>query len=126
MWTFLENSNLIPRGLCMAWEPSLLWLQAGSDFVIGIAFFSIPLALVLALRRRQAVSFGALFGLFAAFILACGTTRFVSILTLWHPAYWLEGGIKAVAAILSLTTACLVWPCVKGVEQSEAQYRAVG
>ena len=36
--------------------------------------------------------------LFAAFILACGTTHLMGIWTLWHPDYWVDGGIKLVTA----------------------------
>ena len=30
--------------------------------------------------------------------------------TLWAPAYWLDGGVKAVTALLSVATAILLWP----------------
>jgi two-component sensor histidine kinase len=48
--------------------------------------------------------------LFVAFILACGTTHLMAILTLWVPAYGIEGLIKLVTAILSIATAALLWP----------------
>src|SRR4051812_24177697 len=48
--------------------------------------------------------------MFALFILACGATHFLSIWTLWHPDYGLEGVVKAVTAVVSLITAIALWP----------------
>jgi PAS domain S-box-containing protein len=50
--------------------------------------------------------------MFAAFILACGTTHFFEVWTLWHPDYGIQGLIKAVTAAASLSTAVLLWPLV--------------
>jgi diguanylate cyclase (GGDEF)-like protein/PAS domain S-box-containing protein len=133
MWTFLaglgldgfglDASGLTPHGFCLLWEPGLIWLHAGSDLITGAAYFAIPAALVLALRRRRHTAFGRMFWLFAAFILACGMTHFLAIVTLWVPAYYLEGVAKAVTALLSLGTACLIWPIVDAVERSEIRFR---
>lgn len=108
----LQPSGLTPHGFCLLWEPALLWLQATSDALIGIAYYSIPLALVNFVRRRHDIVFGWIFWLFAAFILACGTTHFLSILTLWQPFYWLEGTVKALTALLSVVTAIALWPLI--------------
>jgi PAS domain S-box-containing protein len=42
---------------------------------------------------------------FWGIILACGTTHIVAVWTLWHPDYWLFGGIKLITALVSLYTA---------------------
>ena len=96
---------LTPHGFCLAWEPGLIWLQAGSDLVIAASYYSIPLALVVFARRRTDLAFRWISSLFAAFILACGTTHLFSVLTLWVPAYWAEGVVKAVTAVISIVTA---------------------
>ena len=49
-------------------------------------------------------------GLFAMFILACGTTHLVSIYVLWVPAYGLEAAIKVLTALASIATAVLLVP----------------
>ncbi len=46
--------------------------------------------------------------IFAAFIVACGTTHLFSIITLWQPLYWQEGLLKLLTAVLSLTTAIVM------------------
>ena len=74
-----------------------------------MSYYSIPFALLYFLARRRDLVFSGVIALFAAFILACGTTHLMSIWTLWHPDYWLDGGIKAATAIMSLITAVLLW-----------------
>ena len=107
-----QPSGLTPHGFCLLWEPGLIWLHAVSDTLIMMAYYSIPLALIHFVRRRRDVAFSWIFWLFAAFILACGTTHLMSIVTLWEPLYWLDGAIKAITAILSVSTAIVLWPLI--------------
>jgi PAS domain S-box-containing protein len=53
--------------------------------------------------------------LFAAFIVACGTTHAMSVVTLWVPAYYLDGILKAATAALSICTAATLWPLMPGL-----------
>jgi hypothetical protein len=92
------------------WQPALIWLHVVSDAIVGLSYFSIPVALTVFLARRRDIEFGWLLILFAVFIMACGTTHFMSILVLWIPVYGLEGLIKALTAIASVLTAVLLWP----------------
>ena len=108
----MRIADFTPHGFCLAWDPGLIWLQAGSDLLIAIAYYSIPAALLIFLRRRRDLAFRPLFGLFAAFILACGTTHVLAVVTLWQPVYWLDGGVKAVTAALSVATAIVMWPLI--------------
>ncbi len=108
-WLF-DPSGLTPHGFCLLWEPGLLWLHAVSDIAIGCAYFSIPVALSMFARRRQDLVFRPVFRLFAAFILLCGTSHWLSVLTLWTPAYGLEGVVKALTAAVSLVAAVALWP----------------
>jgi PAS domain-containing protein len=43
--------------------------------------------------------------MFGAFIISCGTSHLMAVWTLWHPDYWLSGGIKLTTALISLYTA---------------------
>jgi len=109
---FVYPINLTPHGYCLLWAPGLIWLHAGSDLVIGLAYFSIPLALAWFYHKRTDLHFRWVLLLFVAFILACGMTHFMAIYTLWVPAYGVEGLIKLVTALLSVGTAALLWPMV--------------
>jgi two-component sensor histidine kinase len=106
----LNPSGLTPHGFCLSWAPGLVALHAGSDVVIGLAYLSIPLAIAAFIKRRPDIQYSWVAYLFVAFILACGTTHLMAILTLWVPAYGVEGLIKLVTAILSIATAAILWP----------------
>lgn len=108
----LNPSGLTPHGFCLSWAPGLVALHAASDAVIGIAYFSIPLALASFVGQRRDLQYGWVAYLFVAFIMACGTTHLFSILTLWVPAYGVEGLVKLLTAVLSILTAVLLWPLI--------------
>ena len=80
------------------WQPGLIWTYALSDTGIALAYFSIPAMLAVIARRRSDLVFRPLLWLFAAFIMLCGTTHWLEILTLWAPAYGAEAIVKAATA----------------------------
>jgi signal transduction histidine kinase len=115
IWEWLLNpAGLTAHGFCLSWAPGLIALHAGADAVVGLSYFSIPVALAWFVRQRLDLHshFRWTIYLFVAFILACGTTHLFSILTLWVPAYGVEGLVKAVTAVLSIVTAAALWPLV--------------
>ncbi len=86
----------------------VMGLHIGSDLLIALSYFVIPLALRFFVQRRD-IEFSWIFLLFGAFILGCGCTHLLSIWTLWHPIYRFEALVKAVTAAVSVLTAlCLV------------------
>jgi len=106
----LGARGLAPHGFCLLWDPALIWTHVISDALIGVAYFSIPVALGYFLIRRRDVAFGWVAWLFAAFITACGVTHFLSIWVLWNPDYGPEALVKAVTAAVSVATAIALWP----------------
>ncbi|GGF41281.1 hypothetical protein GCM10011611_54620 [Aliidongia dinghuensis] len=110
---FFDNSALLARSTCLFGRPDLLWLNAISDTAIGLAYYSIPIALIVFLARRRSVEFTGLIALFATFIIAGGTTHFFSVWTLWNADYAAEGLAKAATAIVSVLMAILIWPTMR-------------
>ena len=106
----LNTSMYSPHGICLLWEPELIWLHVVSDTVIALAYFSIPFALAIFVSKRRDVEFGWVFWAFAVFIMACGVTHVMSIYTLWVPIYGIEGITKALTAVASIITAAMLWP----------------
>jgi signal transduction histidine kinase len=102
----------LPHGFCISWEPTLLMLQVASDSLIALSYYSIPLTLLYFVARRPIPGYTWVPALFAAFILACGTTHLFEIVTLWYPVYWMQGYVKAATAAVSLATAVMIWPLV--------------
>ena len=105
-------ATFLPHGACLAWRPDLVALHAVSDFLIGVAYFSIPLAIMTFVRRRKDIEFRGVYLLFAAFIFACGATHLLGVYTLWTPLYGLEGIVKMATALVSLATAAMLWPLI--------------
>lgn len=106
----LGAQGLPPHGFCLFWDPVLIWTHVVADLLIGLAYFSIPVVLVVFMIRRGDVQFRWVVWMFAAFILACGATHFFSILTLWVPAYGAQGLLKLATAAVSVGTAIALWP----------------
>jgi hypothetical protein len=104
-------SMLIPHGACLLWKPELIWLNAISDAMVACAFFTTAFVLgSYVWRRRRDVMFRGVFWSLAIFAAVCGVTRLLSILTLWVPAYGIEGLANGFLALISvaLTAAMLL------------------
>jgi signal transduction histidine kinase/CheY-like chemotaxis protein len=102
-------STLIPHGACLLWTPELVWLNAISDTLIAGAFFATAFVLTSFLWRRwHDVMFRGVFWALTIFFAMCGTTRLLSILTLWVPAYGIEALTKAFLALVSLAVIAAV------------------
>src|SRR6266700_6431179 len=100
----LDMSTLTPHGACLLWEPGLIWLNAISDALVAAAFFATAFVLTSFLWRRwHDVMFRGVFWVLAIFFAMCGVTRLLSILTLWVPAYGVEGATKGFLALVSLS-----------------------
>jgi signal transduction histidine kinase len=106
----LIGGRFAPHGYCLLWDPWLVWTMAVSDTLIALAYFSIPVALVIFVRRRRDIAFGSMFWLFALFIMACGLTHVAALWNLWNGAYAMEAAIKALTAAASVLTAIMLWP----------------
>jgi two-component system cell cycle sensor histidine kinase/response regulator CckA len=107
-----SSSGFMPHGFCYTWNPYVIWLNAASDALISLAYYTIPLTLVYFVRRRRDLAFHWIFLGFALFIVACGTTHVMEVWSIWYPMYWLTGVIKAVTATVSVATAAALIPLV--------------
>jgi len=99
----------MPHGHCYLWDPALLWTHVVSDLVIGLSYVAISatLAYMVAKTRRE-LPFHWMVLAFGIFIIACGSTHFAEIWTVWHPDYWFSAFVKVVTALASVTTAILL------------------
>jgi signal transduction histidine kinase len=101
----MDMSTLLPHGASLLWKPELIWLNAISDALIAGGCLTTAFVLALFAWRRgrdMLFAFRAAFWVFAIFFTICGATRLLSILTLWVPAYGIEGLTKGVLALISV------------------------
>lgn len=109
----LFSADYMPHGNCYFWTPDLVWLHAVSDSLIGLSYWAITITLgVLVYKTRKDIPFAKMFVAFGIFIITCGTTHLMDVLTLWDPYYWLSGSIKLVTAVASVATAVALPPVI--------------
>lgn len=107
-----DSTGFMPHGHCYLWRPELVVLHVTSDVLIAASYFVIPALMLSFLRRRRDVPLRPVFVAFALFIISCGTTHLMEIVTLWDPRYWASGLVKAFTAVVSIGTVALLIPAV--------------
>jgi PAS domain S-box-containing protein len=107
-WVFYTG-RFMSHGHCYLWKPELVGLHVVSDALIFLAYAAISLTLLYLVRRaRHEIPFQWMFVAFGTFIIACGCTHLMEVVTIWTPVYWLSGMVKAVTALASVATAVML------------------
>src|SRR5437667_7014213 len=79
-----QASGYMPHGHCYLWQPDLIALHGVSDLLIGVSYLAISLTLAyLVHRARDLIPFQWMVIAFGLFIIACGLTHFMELITLW-------------------------------------------
>src|SRR5689334_4507479 len=105
-----DIDRFMPHGHCYQWDPGILWTSVISDALIFAAYVSIPFTLVFQImRKRKDLPFNRMFVCFGVFIVACGLTHLMEIITVWKPYYPISALIKAVTAAASVPTAIILF-----------------
>jgi two-component system, cell cycle sensor histidine kinase and response regulator CckA len=105
----LLSSNFLPHWYCLAGNTRLLWTTVLGDLFIGLSYVVISATLVRILRRAgKALPYQGFFWAFGLFIVSCGVTHFLEILTIWQPVYWLAASAKILTAVSSVGTAIVL------------------
>jgi two-component sensor histidine kinase len=105
----LLATNFLPHLYCYLRNPALVWTLVVADALIGTAYLaiSVTLAYVVFKVRRDLPLHWVLLA-FGLFIIACGGTHFMEVLTIWIPAYVLSAAVKLFTAVASVTTAVVL------------------
>jgi PAS domain S-box-containing protein len=77
-----------------------------------LAYVAIPIVLIYFTRRRRDLPFPWMFWMFGAFIIGCGTTHLMEVITSATPVYRLSGVVKLLTAGVSVATAVALVPLV--------------
>lgn len=104
-WNGWFSSDFMPIGHTYLWQPEIVWTHVVADSLIAAAYFSISIIMLVFLSKRRDVPFHWMFVLFAAFILACGTTHVLEVITVWNPIYAVDALVKVATALISLAAA---------------------
>ncbi len=100
------SESYLPHAYCYLQKPSLVWTHVAADSVIGLSYLAISITLAyFVYRGRRDVPFLWIILQFGLFIVACGGTHFMEVVTVWIPMYVLAAGVKGFTALASVTTA---------------------
>ncbi len=102
-------ANFLPHRYCYLGKSGLVWTHVIADFLIGLSYFTISATLVYLVQKgRRDIPFHWMLLAFGAFIVACGGTHFMEVVTVWDPVYVLSAGLKVVTAVASMATAVML------------------
>jgi PAS domain S-box-containing protein len=105
----LLAANFLPHWYCYLGNQRLLWSNVIADLVIGLSYVAISSTLVWLVRRTGPdLPYPYFFWAFGVFIVSCGATHFMEVLTVWRPVYWLSAAVKFVTAAASAGTAVVL------------------
>jgi two-component system, cell cycle sensor histidine kinase and response regulator CckA len=120
----LFSTSFLPHQFCYLQQPGLIWTNAVSDGLIWLAYAGISIALsILLWRTKGLLPFRWVFVAFGLFILACGFTHFMEVVTVWYPLYWLSAFIKVLTAIASIATLIALIPLIPTAVSAIRLYR---
>ncbi len=107
----LLSVSYLPHRFCYLAQPGLIWTNVSADSLIAISYgiiFVCLLGISLKLRHHNDVrGYLWIFVSFGMFILACGATHVMEVVTVWWPAYPLSAAVKVICVAASLPTAIL-------------------
>ncbi|WP_109489395.1 sensor histidine kinase [Occallatibacter savannae] len=97
-------SSLMPHAVCWRQDPQLIWTMAVTNAITFLSYFSICITLFyLARKTKRVIVRDWIFFLvgFALFIVACGSTHLMEVITTWNPIFWVDAWTNIVTAVLS-------------------------
>lgn len=107
----LTPDSLMPHAVCWAAAPHLIWTMVVTNFITFLSYLTICMTLLYLVRRtrRVIVHDWAWFVIgFALFILACGTTHLLEVITTWVPIFWVDAWTNIITSVLSATVALVL------------------
>lgn len=95
---------LVPHSVCWAAAPHLIWTMVVTNFITFLSYLTICITL-LYLARKTGHSIARDWQLFlvgfALFIVACGSTHLLEVITTWTPIFWVDAWTNILTAVLS-------------------------
>jgi len=98
------TSSLMPHSVCWSRDPGLIWTMAVTNAITFLSYSAICSTLFyMARRTRRSVYREWSFFLvgFALFIVACGSTHLMEVVTTWVPVFWIDACTNIITAVLS-------------------------
>ena len=98
------SASLMPHAVCWKTDPSLIWTMAVTNAITFLSYLSICITLFyMARKTRRSIyrEWGFFLVGFALFIVACGSTHLMDVITTWIPVFWIDAWTSIITAVLS-------------------------
>jgi signal transduction histidine kinase len=109
--SMFDDVSLMPHAVCWATAPRLIWTMVITNSITFLSYVTICVTLLLLARRtRRAIARDWAYFLvgFALFIVACGSTHLMEVVTTWTPVFWIDAWTNIVTAALSAWVAIML------------------
>ncbi len=101
-------TDFLPHLYCYLKNPALVWTHVAADTFIGISYLAISVTLAYLVKKsKYDIPFPWMFLAFGLFIIACGGTHFMEVVTVWIPVYVFSAAVKVFTAGASVATAVI-------------------
>src|SRR5215469_4720176 len=97
----LMAPTLMPHAVCWQQDQPLIWTMAIANAITFLSYFPVCATLFyFAGKTRGAVKRHWAFFLigFGLFIVACGTTHLMEVVTTWVPLFWIDAAVNVLTA----------------------------
>lgn len=98
------SPSLMPHAVCWSQDQRLIWTMVITNGITFLSYLSICITLFYLARKTQGAikREWAFFVVgFALFIIACGSTHLMEVVTTWIPVFWADAGTNIITAVLS-------------------------
>jgi len=106
-----KQSPLMPHAVCWAADPGLIWTMVITNSITFLSYLTIAFTLIYLFRRTGRIlarDWGYFVVGFALFILACGSTHLLEVITTWSPIFWVDASTNIVTSVLSAWVAFML------------------
>lgn len=107
----LLSPNYLPHRYCYLQQPWLVWTNVTMDGLIAISYAAIFFSLFWVAGKLRSLqdlrNYLWILVAFGTFIVACGATHLMELVTVWWPVYPLAASVKVLCAAASVPTAIL-------------------
>jgi signal transduction histidine kinase len=107
----LLSPHYLPHRFCYLQQPWLVWTNVSMDGLIAVSYASIFVSLFWVAGKLRSIqdlrNYIWILIAFGTFIVACGATHVMEVVTVWWPVYPAAAAVKILCAAASVPTALL-------------------
>ena len=99
-----QTISLMPHSVCWKADPQLVWTMVVTNAITFLSYVTICVTLFrLSRRTRRVIARDWAYFVvgFALFIVACGATHLMEVVTTWSPIFWVDAWTNIITAVLS-------------------------